>query len=81
MRRMMLATLMLAVSNCVVFAGPLEDRLSAYDRGDYATALRVLRPLADQGYAEAQSNLGLMYENGNGVTQDFKEAVTNKFIS
>jgi len=34
-----------------VFAGPLEDGLSAYERSDYSTALSLLRPLADQGDA------------------------------
>jgi len=32
-----------------VAAGPFEDGLAAYGRGDYATALRLIRPLADQG--------------------------------
>ena len=31
--------------------------------------------LAQQGYAEAQSNLGRMYDNGRGVTRDYKQAV------
>jgi uncharacterized protein len=33
------------------------------------------RKAADQGYAEAQYNLGLMYEDGRGVPQDHAEAV------
>ena len=44
-------------------------------RGDYATALRLLRPLADQGDAVAQFYLGLMYDNGRGVPQNYAEAV------
>ena len=56
-------------------AGPFEDGHAAYTRGDYATALRLWSPLAAQGYAEAQNNLGVMYENGTGVPQDYKEAV------
>jgi hypothetical protein len=47
----------------------------AYDSGDYATALREWRPLAEQGYAGAQYNLGDMYRNGTGVAQDGAEAV------
>ncbi len=39
----------------------------AYDQGDYATALKEMRPLADQGYAKAQVNLGVLYERGQGV--------------
>ena len=57
-------------------AGPFEDADSAYGRGDYATALRLLRPLAEQGHAGAQYNLGIMYANGRGVTQGYAEAVT-----
>ena len=30
----------------------------AYEKGDYATALREWRPLADQGIAGTQNNLG-----------------------
>ena len=51
-------------------AGPLEDGLAAYGRGDYATAIQLLRPFADQGNADAQSRLGLLYANGRGVPQD-----------
>jgi TPR repeat protein len=65
----------LIVSGGVVFAGPLEDGLAVYDHGDYATALPLLRPLAQQGDARAQFDLGSMYDLGNGVPQDFKEAM------
>jgi uncharacterized protein len=51
-------------------AGPLEDGLAAYERGDYATALSEFRLLAEQGNAVAEYRLGYMYENGSGVTQD-----------
>ena len=43
--------------------------------GDYATALREWRGLAEQGDAWAQSFLGSMYYEGIGVTQDYAEAV------
>jgi TPR repeat protein len=50
-------------------AGPVEDALEAYHRGDYATAIQLLRPPADQGDAIAQTNLGVMYNKGQGVPQ------------
>ena len=56
-------------------AGPSEDAESAYKNGDYATALRLSRELADQGDAQAQSRLGLMYREGHGVPQDYQQAV------
>ena len=45
-----------------VLAGPLEDANAAYGKEDYATALRLFRPLADQGDADAQFMLGGMYD-------------------
>ena len=48
--------------------------LAAAQNGDYATALREWTPLAEQGYASAQYNLGLMYHEGVGVPQDYKTA-------
>src|SRR5262249_61926611 len=44
-----------------VAAGPLEDGYTAYTRGDFATAMRLMRPLADQGLVTAQTVVGLMY--------------------
>jgi uncharacterized protein len=57
-------------------AGPFEDGLAAYRGGDYATAIRLWRPLADQGNAAAQFYLGFMYANGQGVSQDDAAAVS-----
>ena len=39
-------------------AMPFKDGMDAYQRGDYATAMRLWRPLADQGNAAAQLYLG-----------------------
>jgi uncharacterized protein len=49
--------------------------LAAYQTGDFATALKEWQPLAKQGNASAQKNLGFMYKNGKGVAQDYAEAV------
>lgn len=43
--------------------------------GDYAAALKQWRPLAEQGNAVAQFNLGEMYAKGLGVPQDDTEAM------
>ena len=57
-------------------AGPFEDGVAAYGKGDYATAMRLLRPLAEQGNARAQNYLAFMYDLGQGVTQDYAAAVS-----
>ena len=53
----------------------LQKGWDAYKNKDYATALREWKPLAEQGNADAQFNLGFMYEKGWGVPQDYKTAV------
>ncbi len=49
--------------------------LEAYQRGDYAAALKEWVPLAEQGAAEAQFMVGVMYKKGQGVPQNHREAV------
>jgi TPR repeat protein len=51
-------------------AGPFEDGLAAYGRGDHAAATHLWRPLADQRNGLAQHNAGLIYQSGRGVPQD-----------
>ncbi len=50
------------------------EGVAAAKRGDHATALREWRKAAEQGNAYAQTNLGVMYHNGQGVTQDYVQA-------
>ncbi|MFY9970589.1 MAG: tetratricopeptide repeat protein [Roseiarcus sp.] len=56
-------------------ADPLEDGVAAYRQGDFAAAMRLLRPLADAGDAKAEFHLGRMYALGQGVGQDPRQAV------
>jgi TPR repeat protein len=56
-------------------AGTIEIAMEAYNRKDYATALQLLRPLAQQGDPRAPAVLGLMYMRGQGVQHDDLEAV------
>jgi TPR repeat protein len=58
-----------------VCAADFDKGLRAAQSGDFATALREFKVLAEQGNATAQYNLGIMYRNGRGVVQDYKEAV------
>jgi TPR repeat protein len=63
------AGMVLSFANPAV-AGPLEDANAALKRRDYATAVLLNRPLAEQGDANAQYNLGTFYDNGLGVPLD-----------
>jgi TPR repeat protein len=66
---------LLVASGGFVYAQDFNKGVEAYEKGDYATALREWSALAEQGNAIAQWSLGVMYQNGQGVTQDYKEAV------
>ena len=57
-----------------VLAADFQAGQEANIRGDYATALKEFRPLAEQGDAYAQLNLGGLYYEGHGVAQDYLEA-------
>jgi TPR repeat protein len=57
------------------WSADFQKGLTAYKSGDYATALREWTPLAKQGNAFAQSNLGFIYRIGDGVPKDYKSAL------
>jgi TPR repeat protein len=64
-----LAVLMMLAASPVA-AADFQKGVAAYERGDYATALKAWRPLAEQGHADAQYKLGGLYELGIGLPQD-----------
>ena len=74
MLRIILLAFALTLSAVPVAANPFEDGVAAHKLGDYETAMRLLRPLAEQGNAYAQYKLGAMYDEGQGVPQDHAEA-------
>jgi uncharacterized protein len=59
-------------------SGLTDIGIARYNSGDYATAMRLLRPLAekDKGFLKPSFYLGLMYANGQGVPQDYAAAVS-----
>jgi TPR repeat protein len=70
MLRAILLAFALTLSAAPVAADPFEDASAAFNRGDYETAARLFHPLAEQGDAAAQYNLGVMYGKGQGVPRD-----------
>lgn len=64
----------LLTSGAAASAGPWEDGMAAYNRGDYVPALRLFRPLAEQGNAKAQAVLGVMFRKGEGVPKNASRA-------
>ena len=56
------------------WAGPWEDGMASYNRGDYLPAMRLFRPLAEAGNPKAQSVIGVMYRRGEGVARSTSRA-------
>lgn len=78
MFKSILVVVFLAVAGCgdqsQKDAASYQEGIDAYAQGNFAVALEKLKPVAEHGNAQAQFNLGLMYREGNGVSQDSKEA-------
>ena len=75
MRRLILTAALLVGMAVPPAWADFDAGVAAYDSGDYETAFREFKTLAEQGDAHAQFNLGYMYHKGEGVPQDDAEAV------
>ena len=60
---------------CHVQADNFESGRNAYISGDYDQALKILKPLAENGDPEAQKIMGIMYDYGHGVKKDPQQAL------
>ena len=75
MRRTLPALAVSVVVTGGAWAGPLEDGYAASARRDYETALSLWLPLAQRGNADAQFGIGMLYYRGQGVPQNYAEAM------
>jgi uncharacterized protein len=67
--------LILFLISAPVYAGDFQDGLDAIHETNYEKALEKLMPLAKNGHAAAQYNIGVMHEWGNGVPKNNVEAL------
>jgi hypothetical protein len=70
---LLVSVLVLGTSVDFSFAGSFEDGQRKWTEGDYAGAMLLLRPLADQGDTSAEYLVGLMYANAQGFPEDGAE--------
>jgi len=74
MRTLLTALTALMLLATPVVAGDYEDASAAHKGGDHQKAFRLLKPLAEQGDADAQALLGYKYHQGLGVPKDDAKA-------
>ena len=74
-RLLLLSVLLLTLLvGTLAFSADFQKGLDAAQKGDFATALKEWKLTAEQGHASAQTNLGTMYDDGQGVLQDYIRA-------
>ena len=64
MRIYLMIILFVAIA-AAVSAQDFDQGFAAFKSGDYSSALKEWKPLAEQGSAPAQYSLGVMYAHGN----------------
>jgi hypothetical protein len=64
-----------ACQNATVSAGTYESGFEAFQANQQKTALKIWSPLADQGNADAQFSMGVLYYSGGEIEQNLELAV------
>ena len=72
-RLISLAALLIALLS-LALAGPFEEAKEACKKGDYAAASKLYQKACTNNIASACSDLGAMYDRGQGLAQDHKKA-------
>ena len=77
-KRISLICMLMAITgmSATVIAGDMEDALNYFNSKNFPLAFSAYRKAADQGNPVAQLNLGIMYNNGQGVVQSSAQAVS-----
>lgn len=76
MKRKLLNSMLVALmafASCESIAG-FEEGKAAFMARDFTTALKEFKPLADKGDKQSQHIMGMMYDEGQGVKQDYAAA-------
>ena len=73
--KILLPTLFLSFSSIGISYADFQNGMNAFDKGEYKIALKEFKPLANRGDIDAQYILGVMYDDGKGVTKDNKQAI------
>src|SRR5512135_2797449 len=74
MRRYWICAAVLFTISTAATGVDLDQGVIDYGRRDYAAAIKEFRPLAEQGNAAAQNDLGNAYAEGHGVARDYVQA-------
>jgi hypothetical protein len=71
----LIAIVISLLGSVATHADAYDDAAEAHKQGDYLTAYKLWKPLAETGNESAQNNLGILYRDGEGITQNYVEAI------
>lgn len=76
MRRLLIAlACVMALAAAPAVADDFEEGLAAFEAGDHAAAADAWTRAAEAGDPDAMYNLGVLYESGRGVEENFEQSV------
>ena len=75
MRMMSILTVLPLILSPASWGADFAKAQEAYSSGDYQTAITEWQPLAEEGHADSQFGMGLLYANGFGVPLDDAQAL------
>lgn len=73
MKKYLLIMLMVLMMN-IIGCSDFQDGVEALEEKNFEQSFKEWLPLAEKGLAKAQYNIGLLYDKGLGVEQDYFEA-------
>lgn len=68
-------TAVLLIGPVAPASADIAEAYAAYNRGEFKKAFAEFSALAEKGNSIAQANLGFMYHRGQGVEQNYAEAI------
>ena len=71
MKKILAVLLMICVN---LYANLNDDGMAEFQKGNYQKASKLFKKACDRGNMNGCNNLGFLYANGNGVTQNFQIA-------
>ena len=74
MKKIFLGLILVATTFSYNVLAGYKEGMDALRNSDYELALAILLPIARKGVARAQYNVGLLFHQGRGINQNFKEA-------
>ena len=77
MRLITLLSVLFLAAIAPAFAGPFDDGMAAYKKGDWGKAFEILKPIAEAENSQsavAQERIAHLYERGNGTPKDITAA-------